>query len=341
MDNESLTQRLLHWCRERLGAGPHSYLSELKRHAEGWSWHTFTFVLNDRDHSRGIAIRRQPEDGLLAPYDIELQYRLHATLAKLDVVPVPALYRLEMNCEVLGMPFYAMERIEGLVPVQWNASDPRVFPDEKTRQSIGEQFAAMLASIHSSRVDDFSFLAGSVAVDTSGRTRLQLQRWIAMYDASIIAQEPLLLYAINWLRAHVPSSTHSGVCHGDYRIGNFIVRDSRIVAILDWELAHIGDTTSDLAWAALPLFRGRSPLWSHLLAARDFLQIYESRGGRPVDEPAFHFWTIFNLVKASVPHLRAARAFEDRGTNDLRLAAMGHQVVHLYKHLTIALEAVS
>jgi hypothetical protein len=63
-------------------------------------------------------------------------------------------------------------------------------------------------------------------------------------------------------------------------------------------------------------------------------------GGAEIGADSFTYWTIFNLVKAAVPHIRAARAFEDGGSNDLRLAAMGHQAVHIYKHLVQALEGV-
>jgi aminoglycoside phosphotransferase (APT) family kinase protein len=337
MTTEELTNQLLCWSRRQLGATDNSVIEDLIRHSEGWSWRTYTFTLRDTNATRGIALRIQPDDGLLAPYDINAQYRLHQSLEGTSI-PVPALLALETDLSVLGLPFYAMERIDGRVPVQWKPNDMAVFPDEETRRSIGNQFAAILAAIHRVDLTQFMFLPGADALNADMCTQLQLARWRTMYENSVITQEPALLFAFRWLSENIPESQTVGLCHGDYRIGNFIVRDGVIVSILDWELAHIGDTTADLAWAALPLFRGKSPLCSHLLSHDDFFAAYEMHGGTPVDQKVFDYWTVFNLVKAAVPHLRATKAFEDGGTHDLRLAAMGHQVVHIYKHLIHALE---
>ena len=335
---DDLAARLTGWCIERLGASRNAQINDLVRHAEGWSWHTYTFTLHDGSSSRGIAIRRQPEDGLLAPYDIDAQYRLHEALETRTSVPIPALIALEHDTSVLGMPFYAMERIAGRVPVQWKPKDPDVFPSDDARRSLGEQFVAILAAIHATDTAPLDFLPG--AGDPQRATLTQLARWRDMYESSVLVDEPLLRYAFAWLADNVPAPVRIGLCHGDYRIGNFIVDAGRIVTILDWELAHVGDVAADVAWAALPLFRGRSPLYSHLLAHDDFLSTYMRNGGAEIGADSFTYWTIFNLVKAAVPHIRAARAFEDGGSNDLRLAATGHQAVHIYKHLVQALEGV-
>ena len=62
---------------------------------------------------------------------------------------------------------------------------------------------------------------------------------------------PLLREAIAWLRANRASSGRVALVHGDYRIGNFILgADRRIAAVLDWELAHVGDPVEDIAWAS-------------------------------------------------------------------------------------------
>jgi hypothetical protein len=59
-----------------------------------------------------------------------------------------------------------------------------------------------------------------------------------------------------------------------------------------------------------------------------------------VSAESLNYWNVFNLIKAAVPHIRAAKAFEDGRSSDLRLAAMGHQVIHTIKHLVVALEEV-
>ena len=113
-----------------------------------------------------------------------------------------------------------------------------------------------------------------------------------------------------------------------------MLADGTINGIFDWELAHVSDPVEDIAYSGLPLFRGRNPLLSQLLEPDDVL-----RALRGADRPcasipeAFHFWTVLGLVKAAASHLRGSRAFEDGRIGDLRLAAMGHQVQYVLRHL--------
>lgn len=112
-----------------------------------------------------------------------------------------------------------------------------------------------------------------------------------------------------------------------------MIRGTEVVAVFDWELAHLGDPVADLAWFGLPLFRGRSRLYSQLLERDTLFSRYAERTGLTVDPDVFRFWTVLGLVKAIAPHLRASRAFEDRRSADMRLAAMGHQALHSLRSL--------
>ena len=328
---------LVPWFAARLDADDVS-IADLRRHAEGWSWQTYTATVNLPNRTLGLAIRRQPEDGLLAPYDLESQYRLHRAVEAADGVPVPALLALELDPEWIGLPFYVMERIEGGVPVQWGADDPQFVPDDEARRHLGEQFVDILAAIH--RIDPVE--SGlPIPHDVTAAIETELDRWERDYEESVRIEVPLLRAAFGWLRRNPRPSERTAVCHGDYRIGNFAVRDGVIDAIYDWELASVTDPVSDLAWAGLPLFRGRSPRFSHLLERKPFLARYQAAAGWKVDDEVFDYWTVFGLVRAAVPHLRAAHVFETGAFDDLRLAAMGHQVTYVLKALRRELPSFS
>lgn len=336
-----LERRLGDWLSGRVGAQT-VQIMDLRRHAEGWSWHTYTFRARWRETAGGeertaaLAIRREPEDGLLAPYDVGGQYALHAALEATGTVPVPALRWLELDSAVLGMPFYAMDRVDGHVPVQWKPDDPVAFPDEAARRRIGEDFVDALGAIHT-----LDWRAAGLA-DVVGEPRDEVSRWERLLDEAVLVEVPLLREAIAWLRERPASSGRLALVHGDYRIGNFILGpDGRIAAILDWELAHIGDPVEDVAWAGLRLFRGRSPRWSHLLDAEAFLARYALRTGLDVDPEVLRYCTVLCYVRAIVPHLRACRAFEDGRTGDLRLAAMGHQALHPLRQLAHELQVAA
>lgn len=331
---------LQRWLSERLGAAVE--VRDLHRHTEGWSWQTYTLTaVLPGGREAGFAVRREPEDGLLAPYDIEGQYRLHRALLDHSRVPLPALHWLERDRSYLGMPFYCMDRVEGVVPVQWRGRDPEIFPSDDVRHSIGAEFVDVLARIHALAPEDagLGFLGRPASSDAAAAE--QVARWEGMYASSALVEVPVMRAALGWLRANRATSGRITLVHGDYRIGNFMLEragSSRINAVFDWELAHVSDPVEDIAYAGLPLFRGRSPLLSQLLAPEEFFERYEALTGLRVEPEVFRFWTVLGLVKAAASHFRAVRAFED-GARDLRLAAMGHQVLYVERYLRDALAA--
>jgi aminoglycoside phosphotransferase (APT) family kinase protein len=336
-------EALTPWFRDRLEA-VQVEIENLRRHAEGWSWQTYTLDVSwrsagiDGPRRSGYAVRVEPRDGLLAPYDIDGQYRLHRAVLDHSDVPMADLYWLEHDTSVLGMPFYVMERLEGVVPVQWRGQDPAVFPTDETRRAIGLQFVDIEARIHAIRWDAAELdLPGAAWRDPVESASSWIDHWAGYYESSILVDVPLLRYAVAWLRANLACSGVLALCHGDYRIGNFMLRDGTINGIFDWELAHVSDPVEDIAWSGLPLFRGRNPKLSHLLAPGEYFARYEERTGLRVDPDVFKFWTVLGLVKAAASHLRGSRAFEEGRIRDLRLAAMGHQVQYVLRHLAAAL----
>lgn len=331
------------WFGERLGVAGVEIV-DLRRHAEGWSWQTYTMDVEwpspetREPLRRGYAVRVEPHDGLLAPYDIDGQYRLHRAVLDHSDVPMADLYWLEHDASVLGMPFYVMERLRGVVPVQWRGNDPAVFPSDEARRDIGLQFVDIQARIHGvdwrgAELD----LPGAAHDEPGASAHYWIDRWARYYADSALVELPLMRYAIAWLRANAAWSGSLTLCHGDYRIGNFMLRDGVVKGIFDWELAHVSDPVEDIAYSGLPLFRGRNPLLSQLLARDEYFARYEERTGLRVDPGVFHFWTVLGLVKAAASHLRGSRAFEDGRIGDLRLAAMGHQVQYVLRHIAAEL----
>jgi aminoglycoside phosphotransferase (APT) family kinase protein len=336
-----VAEALAPWLAARVGADE-VVVDDVRRHAEGWSWQTWTMTASWKpaggdeggdEERRGVAVRIEPEDGLLAPYDIEGQFALHRAVLDRSEVPMADLYWLERDPSVLGMPFYVMERVEGVVPVQWRGDDPEVFPTPEARRDLGHQFVDIEAQIHG--IDwaaaGLDALPGARRAEDAALT--EIERWERYYRDSVLIELPVVNAAVAWLKANAVSSGRLVLCHGDYRIGNFMVRDGRIVAIFDWELAHIGDPIEDIAYSGSPLFRGRNPMLSHLLPPEEYFDRYEERTGLRVEPEVFRFWTVLGMVKQTASHIRATRAYEDRRTDDVRLAAMGHQSLYVLRHI--------
>ena len=339
----AVAEALTPWFRDRLGVDEIEIV-DLRRHAEGWSWQTYTMDVERPAPEaggrvrHGYAVRVEPHDGLLAPYDIDGQFRLHRAILDHSDVPMADLYWLEHDPSVLGGPFYVMERLHGSVPVQWRGQDPTVFPSDAARREIGLQFVDIEARIHGVGWEAAGLdLPGAAWRDPAASARAWVDYWAGYYEGSVLVELPLMRYAVAWLRANVACSGALTLCHGDYRIGNFMVSDGVVNGIFDWELAHVSDPVEDIAYSGLPLFRGRNPLLSQLLASDEYFARYEERTGLRVDPEVFHFWTVLGLVKAAASHLRGSRAFEEGRIRDLRLAAMGHQVHYVLRHIATEL----
>lgn len=325
---------LARWVGERLDIDV-AELVDLRQHTEGFSWQTYTVTVVATDGARrGLAVRREPEDGLLAPYDTAQQYRIHAAVVDHSDVPMPQLTALELDPSYLGMPFYVMERLEGHVPVQWQQHDPLAFPDEGARRCLGLEFVDVLARIHGVDHRAAGLTDLGDPADSDEAARVQIEHWSRYYTDSRLIEVPALRRAIGWLHANVATSGRVALVHGDYRLGNFMIdADRHMNGMFDWELAHVSDPVEDIAYSGLRLFRGRSPLLSNLLSAEDYFTRYQARTGLVVQPEVYRFWTVLGYLKASASHLRATRAYEDGANGDLRLAAMGHQVLHVIRGL--------
>lgn len=191
-------------------------------------------------------------------YRLDHQHEVMRLIAELTDVPVPRVRWLEPTGDVLGRPFFLMDRVDGVVP-------PDVMPytfggnwlydatPEQQRLLQGRS-VAVLARLHSipNAQQTFGFLQD---VDPPGETALHrhlgwLKRW---YEFCVpdIGRAGLVERALAWLDAHFPddvAATEPVLSWGDARIGNVIYQDFRPAAVLDWEMATLGPRHLDLAW---------------------------------------------------------------------------------------------
>ena len=152
---------------------------------------------------------------------------------------------------------------------------------------------------------------------------------------------PLLEWAARWLKEHCPQAPRIAIVHGDYSTGNFLEQDGRITAILDWELAHLGDPHEDIGWACLPMYMGGSKLICRLLTQDEFFARYERAVGFAVNVQSVLYYKAFSLYKLAGTHIAASRCFEDGLFNDMRMPAMGSQIPTCLRQLEKTIEAAS
>jgi aminoglycoside phosphotransferase (APT) family kinase protein len=260
-------------------------------------------------------LRRKPPGTLLpSAHAVDREFRIITALAGTDV-PVPRALCYCDDVSVAGTPFYLMEYVEGRI--FWNPALPGLTSSE--RAAAYEEMNRVIAAIHTVDPD-------AVGLSDFGRREnyvaRQIERWSKQYRASELEHIDSMEQLIDWLPMHVPPDEPARITHGDFRIDNLIFDRSelRILAVIDWELATLGNAFSDFAYNCMP-YRMPESMRKGLAALdlaqlgipseREYVRQYLVRTGR-ASEPApgaFNFYIAFNLFRlASILQGVAARA---------------------------------
>ena len=312
----------------------------LRRYTVGFSWVTYGFHASWREHretvERDLILRVGPPNGIFGPYRASPEFLTLRALAE-SGVPVPGVYWYSDETDALGAPFFVCDLVPGEAPIPWTRDGGPAF-DDATRAELGGEFVGALAALH-----NFEWRGTPVAgidgqTDQNATARAQVDLWQGLLRQWTPRQVPMLEWAAIWLRQNAPVAPRISIVHGDFRIGNFLVAEGRITAILDWELVRLGDPIEDLGWICLQAWRGRSPYMCHLLSRDELSERYADLTGIEPTVQALRYWEVFGTYKLAVMHYGATHCFEKRGFNDLRMAGMGLQIPRMLLQLEQAVE---
>jgi len=197
------------------------------------------------DGQREWVVRRPPLGHVLATaHDMAREHRVISALRDTPV-PVPGTYGLCEDTDVLGAPFYVMDRVPG-TPYRLSA-ELEPLGAARTR-AISERLVDTLGALH--RVDPAAVGLGDFG-RPEGYLARQVARWKKQLDASYSRDLPAAEELHRLLAADVPAESGVSIVHGDYRLDNVLVDAAegadRVTAVLDWEMATLGDPLSDLA----------------------------------------------------------------------------------------------
>ena len=197
------------------------------------------------DSPAGSVVLRRPPLGSVLPTAHDM-VREHTVMSALGgtAVPVPQMRHLCTDPEVLGQPFYVMERVEGLV---CRDTLPPGYADRpEQRRAVGDGLVTVLADLHG--VDP-----GEVGLGEFGRPAgyldRQVRRWVSQWEATRIEGHGDLDLLAAELAADVPATQRHTIVHGDYRMDNTMLdatTPGRVAAVLDWEMSTLGDPLADL-----------------------------------------------------------------------------------------------
>jgi aminoglycoside phosphotransferase (APT) family kinase protein len=190
-------------------------------------------------------LRRPPLGAVLATaHDMAREHRIITGVGNTSV-PVPVTLGLCTDESVNGAPFYVMSFVEGVVP--HDAEITRAELPDGRRRSLSRSVVTVLADLH--RADPDAIGLGDLS-RREGYLDRQLKRWKTQWESSKTRELPAMDRAFELLTEAKPEQRHTGVVHGDYRLGNMMVdpATASVAAVLDWELCTLGDVLADVGY---------------------------------------------------------------------------------------------
>lgn len=318
MPDTHFDDRLARVVETRVAPGQ-SFVS-VARLSGGASQETYRIETSGAGGERVFAMRRAP--GGLPPEHAEENPGLAAEAALMRAareagVPEPEVYHVLEEADGLGLGFI-MEWLDGEALGARIVRSPEL---AQVRQNLAYNCGQILGKIHGIDVN----AAGVEPFLTHIEPRaFVMQMWDRYrgYDTP----QPMIDYTARWLLDHLPANPRRTLVHNDFRNGNFLVDQDGIVAVLDWEVAHIGDPMRDLGWIATNSWRfgGAAPVGGFGEYA-DLFRGYEEVSGIEVDPEHVRFWEVFGSFWWSVGCLQFADHFRNGPDKSVERAAVGRR----------------
>ncbi|MGV0718038.1 phosphotransferase family protein [Mycolicibacterium sp. XJ662] len=262
------------------------------------------------DTRLALILRTGPPDDVHASMELEAAVQQRAAAAR---APVPRILTADNSPAALGNPYLICDAIDGETIVR------RIYRtlDDGGRERLLKQCADALAAIHRA---DYQ----GIDVPPSDQLSEWRDRLDEMGDTTATFE-----WAFRWLARNRPAPTPQVLVHGDFRMGNLIVDDNGLAAVLDWELVHVGEVYEDLAWFCIRAWRfgaaedlGAGGLGS----VESFLSAYESAAGTTLDRDTFRWWLTVATLRWGVICRYQAERHLSGVTESVELAAIGRRV---------------
>jgi aminoglycoside phosphotransferase (APT) family kinase protein len=309
-DPDRLRSVLAGWLAPRLGAARIELSAITAPGGTGVANETMIFdarwSVGGVEHERGFVVRVATDSPLYLDADIRVHHDMYAALADAPGVPVPAVYGYEADRDVLGAPFFVMERIDGLVPADqphWAEAGFVIDASPEERRAMWDNAVAVLAALHQVDEKRFGFLApaagNSGLADHLGYWRRWLDEWCDGPPHDTIEA------GYEWLVAHLPEPQPTALSWGDSRFANIMFADTaektwEVAAIFDWDTVSLSGPGADLGWWRF--MDGPASALSGIGTADELVQRWESLTGRTATD--IEFYDVFTTFRLSAILLR-------------------------------------
>jgi aminoglycoside phosphotransferase (APT) family kinase protein len=292
---------------------------------------TYLVRLGDQE----LVLRRPPFGNLVkSAHDMGREYRILSRLCRVYApAPCPVVF-----CEdegVLGTPFYLMERRRGII-LRRPLVDHTIPPE--TVRRLCESLIDGLAQLHSL---DYADAGLADLGKPDGYVERQVTGWSRRYRDAQTDDLPALERAADWLAANRPGESGAALIHNDYKFDNLVLDPDdlgRIVAVLDWEMATIGDPLLDLGTTLGYWIQAEDPepmrrflagptAMPGSMSRRELVERYAAASGREIPDMRFHY--VYGLFKIAVIAQQIYARYVRGATRDPRFAVLGAVVAAL------------
>ena len=296
--------------------------------------------------SQELVLRRPPFGNQVASaHDMGREYRILSRLhAVYPAAPLPELYCDDES--VLGCPFYVMERRRGLILRKTLPTGVSIDPDLAHRMSCA--LIDNLALLHSINYQQ----AGLAELGKpEGYVQRQVAGWTKRYAQAKTSEVESMDRVTRWLAENLPPESGTAIIHNDYKYDNVMLDANdltKIVAVLDWEMATIGDPLMDLGTSLGYWVEAKDPMTLQRaafgptalpgsLTRRELVDRYQEKTGKAVDHALFYF--CFGLFKLAVIVQQIYARYVRGHTTDPRFAQLDQLVVILGEQSDCAIES--
>ena len=290
-----------------------------------------------KSSSKEFVLRRPPfgAKSLKGGHDMLREYNVLKNL-KSQFNKVPKVHLYCDNDDIIGAPFYIMDRVEGYI-IRPNLQE-QDSPGEEVIRNVSDSLVSTLVELHNVDINEAN-LNNLGKID--GYVKRQVEGWIKRYNHSktdIIAN---MDFVAKWLNDNQPVEVEGSIVHNDFKYDNLVLdknNHSKITAVLDWEMATIGDPFMDLGttlgyWMdkndlpELKLFQLSATTLEGNPTREGILEMYESKSGKTIPNPVFYY--VFGLFKIAVIAQQIYFRYKKGFTKDRRFGLLNLAVMSL------------
>lgn len=288
---------------------PGARVSGVRRVGGGASKEQFFFSLKDADGNAEQYLLRMDPRRAITETDREREFVLLSAMA--GYVPVPEAAWVDAKGSHFPQPAAIMKVVRGVTKPSGSGvkvSGLGTWLGEKLRPRLSDQFLDHLVSIHA-----YDYKAKPLPgyelpdADPQQAARWSLNFWRDLWRIDEGKTRPIMALAEQWLQDNLPDCPPENLVltHGDYRTGNYLFDEetAEITALLDWELARIGDFHEDVAWVLMQVFgtwENGTFRASDLFEREEFITEYERRSGRTINRQTLHYYDVLSSYKCYI-----------------------------------------